>query len=108
MTQPSPRTAFPAGRVLAMALVLLLASLVPARAADPKTAAAEAKQKDKIAKLWVDAATWFKDKARKPEALKAIAEAKAADPKAGGLDALQPAVDGLADPAGDDAEATAH
>ena len=90
-------------------LALLFACAPPARAGDPlKTAAEEAKQKERIAKAWVEAAQWFKEKGRKPEASKAVAEARAADPKLAGLDDLATAVDGLADPAGDDADATAR
>ena len=102
------RNAFPAARPCLVALAILLAAFSPARAGDPmKAAAEEAKQKEKIAKAFLEAATWFRDKARKPEAVKAIAEAKAADPKVAGLDALATAVDALSDPAGDDPEATA-
>ena len=103
------RNAVPAARLVLCALALLVASALPARAGDPlRTAAEEAKQKEKIAKGWVEAAGWFRDKGRKAEAAKAVAEARAADPKASGLDALGTAIDALPEPAGDDPEAAAR
>src|SRR5437762_7785687 len=101
--RPPFRNAVPAARLFLVALAIFLSTFSPARAGDPiKAAAEEAKQKERIAKGWVEAATWFRDKGRKPEAVMAIAEARAAEPKAAGLDALGTAVDALPDSAGDD------
>ena len=97
-----------AARPFLIAGIVLAASL-SARAGDPvKTAAEEAKQKEKIARGLLDAATWLKDRGRKPEASKALAEAKAADPKVAGLEALAASVEALPDPARDDPEAAAR
>src|SRR5207237_3406149 len=96
--RPPFRNAVPAARLFLVALTLLV-GFSPARAGDPiKSAAEEAKQKERIARAWVEAATWFRDKGRKPEAVRAIAEARAAEPKAAGLDTLAAAVDALPDP----------
>lgn len=90
--------------LLALALLLLAGATVGA-APDPKAAATEAKERQRIAAVWVAAGTALKDKGRKAEAVRAVAEAKEADPKAAGLDDLAKVVDALADATGNDAAA---
>ena len=90
---------------LAAALVVLSPRAPAGAAPDAKTAAEERKTAERVAKLWTDAATALKDKGRKAEAQKALAAAKAADPKAAGLDALSLGVEALPDAAGEDADA---
>jgi predicted esterase len=97
-------------RALAVALVASVClgsvSSSPAGAApDAKTAAEEAKTRERVAKAWIDAATTLKDRGRKAEAAKALAAARDASPKAAGLDALAQDVEALPDAEGEDAEA---
>ena len=91
---------------VALVAALLVVARSPAGAApDPRTAAEETKTRERVAKVWIDAAAALKEKGRKPEAQKAVAAARDASPKATGLDALAQAVDALPEAAGDDPEA---
>ncbi len=94
---PSLRT------LVVLAAVVSCASLAAA-APDPRVE--EGKQKAKVAAAFVEAGTWFRDHGRKTEAQRAVAEAKEADAKVTGLDALAQAVDAMEPKEGDDPEAT--
>src|SRR5262245_40379411 len=92
--RPGPLHAF----VLLAALLALSAR--PGAGAPP--AAEEAKQRAKVAQVFVEAGAWFVEHGRKADALRAIAEAKEAEPKAPGLDALEPKVAALEEKAVED------
>jgi dienelactone hydrolase len=87
----------------ALAVCVLIALSVTAVAAPP--APEEAKQRAKAAQVFVEAGTWLKDRGRKAEAQRAVVEAREADPKAAGLDALGVAVEALEAKEGGDTEA---
>jgi dienelactone hydrolase len=99
----------PRRRALVLLLAAALATLSPpapaGAAPDAKTAAEETKTKERVAKVWIEAATALKDKGRKVEAQRALAAAKAADPKAPGIEGLGQAVEALPDVEGEDADA---
>jgi len=79
------------GAMIRAAAVLLLVAAPAVSKPD-----AEAKSLEKITKVWVDYARWCKLQGLKTEAGQALAEARAADPKADGLDALAAEVEALA------------
>src|SRR5687768_4161169 len=73
--------------------------------AAPPPGAEEGKARARIAQGFVEAGAWLAERGRKAEAARAVAEAREADPKAAGLEALAGKVEGLGEAEGADAAA---
>jgi poly(3-hydroxybutyrate) depolymerase len=87
--------------VAALALALLAGPARGTASAAPNPAAADEKARGAIVSTFVDAAKWFVERKRKPEAARALAQARGASPRSPALDELQRSVDALADEGGD-------